>query len=314
MKICIQSDATKCCLPDREAYRIIKESGFEAIDWNLDSSWNYKELEKAESFEGHCIFERSLPEIMEYYKEELAIIRESGLEIAQAHAPFRPNIPGRPDFLDYAISIYKKIVLFCDAIGCKNLVVHGVSMAEYEPELTIDKFEEVNRKLYSSLIPELLKTNVTVCAETLFCTNYVAKGYSEGVISNPYLAKDWIDRLNEMAGKECFGICLDSGHLHLLRKSYRGYIPVVGNRIKALHIHDNSQDGDLHVMPYTGTINWEDFLTELKKIGYDGDVSFETFSQIKKRHVPIELVPDFMQLMAKTADYFRRRIKGEIDK
>ena len=311
MKICIQSESTKCRFPAKEAYKMIKDAGFEAIDWNLDDSWNYKALEKAESFEGHCIFEKSLPEIMEYYKEELEIIRESGLVIAQAHAPFRPNIPGRPDFLDYAISIYKKIVLFCEEIGCKNLVVHGVSMAEYEPELTVDKFEEVNMKLYSSLIPELLQTNVTVCAETLFCTNYVAKGYSEGVISNPYLAKDWIDRLNEMAGKECFGICLDTGHLHLLRKSYRGYIPVVGKRIKALHIHDNSQDGDLHVMPYTGTANWEEFVTELNKIGYDGDVSFETFSQIHKRRVPNALVPGFMSLMAQTADYFRTRIKGK---
>ena len=310
MKICIQSDATKCRYPMKEAYKLIKDAGFEAIDWNLDDSWNYKALEKAESFEGHCIFERSLDEIMEHYKDELAIIRENGLYISQAHAPFRPNIPGRPDFLDYAISIYKKIVLFCDAIGCKNLIVHGVSMAEYEPELTVDKFEEVNMKLYSSLIPELQKTNVTVCAETLFCTNYIGKGFSEGVISNPYLAREWIDRLNEMAGKECFGICLDTGHLHLLRKSYRGYIPVVGNRIKALHIHDNSQDGDLHVMPYAGTANWEEFVTELNKIGYDGDVSLETLSQIKKKRVPDVLVPDFMSLMYKIALYFRDRIQG----
>ena len=64
-------------------------------------------------------------------------------------------------------------------------------------------------------------------------------------------------------------------------------------------------------MPYTGTANWEEFVTELNKIGYDGDVSFETFSQIHKRRVPNALVPGFMSLMAQTADYFRTRIKGE---
>ena len=164
MKICIQSEATKCLYPIDKAYKMIKDAGFEAIDWNLDDSWDYKALEKAESFEGHCIFEKPLDEVLEYYKDELDAIRESGLTISQAHAPFRPNIPGRPEFLDYAISIYKKIVLFCGAIGCKNLIVHGVSMAEYEPEITVELFEELNMKLYSSLIPELSKTDVTVCA------------------------------------------------------------------------------------------------------------------------------------------------------
>ena len=314
MKICMQSLATSKIYPMKEAYRKIKEAGFDAIDWNIDTAWNYKKVCASPELSGLCIFEKSLPEIMEYYAEELEAIREAGLTISQAHAPYRSNDPERPEVLDYSISLFKNIVLFCNEVGCKNLVIHGISMAEYDPDLTLERYEADNMKLYSSLIPELRQTNVTVCLENLFCTNYISKGFCEGVCSNPDIAVKWIDRLNEMAGKECFGLCLDVGHLNLLRKSFRQYIPTLGKRIKALHIHDNNQDADSHIMPYAGNVPWEDFLTELNAVGYNGDISFETFSQIKSRRVPIELVPTFLRAMAEIGDYFRSRIEGKIVK
>ena len=42
----MQSDATKCRYPIKEAYKLIKDAGFEAIDWNFDDTWDYKALEK----------------------------------------------------------------------------------------------------------------------------------------------------------------------------------------------------------------------------------------------------------------------------
>ena len=48
-----------------------------------------------------------------------------------------------------------------------------------------------------------------------------------------------IDRYNSIAGKECFGLCLDMGHLNLLNLDMSWYIPILGKRITALHVHDN---------------------------------------------------------------------------
>ena len=77
----------------------------------------------------------------------------------------------------------------------------------------------------------------------------------------------------------------------------------------ALHIHDNSQDNDRHLAPYTGNICWEEFLREMKGIGYSGDLSFETFAQIRQSRLPLALTPAFLGLIAQIGAYFRSRLQ-----
>ena len=56
----------------RDAYRMIREAGFEAIDWNIDTALDFDQMLAAEKLEGLCIFERSQEEIDAYFAEELA--------------------------------------------------------------------------------------------------------------------------------------------------------------------------------------------------------------------------------------------------
>jgi sugar phosphate isomerase/epimerase len=87
---------------------------------------------------------------------------------------------------------------------------------------------------------------------------------------------------------------LDVGHTNRkggnigIRKFIRGY----NKKIRHLHISDNHGDQDEHLGVGFGTINWGMVLRELKRIGYDETITFETFrpkgallksfSQIKK--------------------------------
>jgi sugar phosphate isomerase/epimerase len=290
---------------------MIREAGFEAIDWNIDLSWKFSEVKAAEKLEGLCIFEKSQEEIAAHYAEELAAIRENGLEISQAHAPFPCYAPGRPDILEYAISLYQNMIPFLDSVGCKNVIIHGISKSELMDELTPASTEALNMHLYESLIPALKKCkNLTVCLENLFTKHLkLARGYWEGHCSNPNAAADMIDRLNEKAEKKCFGLCLDTGHLNLLRKPFYSYVPIVGERIVALHVHDNLQLEDSHLMPYMGSTRWRDFVPELKAVGYKGDISFETFAQTDRNRLPRELVPTFLRLIAAIGENFREEFE-----
>ncbi len=306
MKLCIQSERLVSQYGAKDAYRMIREAGFEAIDWNVDTAWNFSKVKEAEKLENLCIFEKSQEEIKAHFAEELAIIRENGLEISQAHAPFPCYAPGRPDILEYAISLYQNIIPFLDSVGCKNVIIHGISKSERMDELTPASLEALNLHLYESLIPVLKDCEITVCMENLFTTHLkLARGYWEGHCSNPNAAAEMIDRLNEKAGKKCFGLCLDTGHLNLLRKPFYSYVPIVGDRIVALHIHDNLQLADSHLLPYMGSIRWRDFVPELKAVGYKGDISFETFAQTDNRRLPRELVPTFLRLIAAIGENFR---------
>lgn len=290
------------------AYRMIKDAGFAAIDWNIDHAWSYAEVKKADKLAGLCIFEESLDIILDYYSEELDCIRKNGLKITQAHSPFPAYEPGRGDILEYAIKIYKNMILFCDKVGCPRLIVHGIS-ARLGAKPSQEECKRLNYQLYESLIPELLRTNVTVCLENLFSSHSaLGTGFLEGVCSDPYEAAEMIDNLNAKAGRKCFGLCLDTGHINLLRIDFRKYIPILGNRICALHIHDNDQTGDNHLAPYTGNILWSDVLSELKKIGYSGDLSFETFAQVNASRLPSALAPAFLKLIAEIGGYFRSQL------
>lgn len=310
MKISTQSQKLTGQYGIREAYRMIREAGFEAIDWNIDTEWNFKEVTAAEKLEGLCIFEKSQAEIDAHFAKELAAIRENGLEITQAHAPFGCYAPRRPDILEYAISIYKNMILFLDRVGCKYVVIHGISKQELMEE-TQEEIDALNRHLYESLIPTLQQTKqITVCLENLFSSNLkLARGYWEGHCSDPHLACELIDSLNEKAGKKCFGLCLDIGHLNLLRKPMHSYVPIVGDRIVCLHIHDNLQNADSHMMPYAGSTWWKYFLEEMKKIGYAGDLSFETFAQLDQKRLPPELAPAFLSAIADIGKYFRKELQ-----
>ncbi len=290
-------------------YRMIREAGFEAIDWNIDALLPGAVLKTATQLKDLCIFERPTAEILAALESELKEIRKNGLVITQAHAPFPPdfpNIPCRDGVVEYLIGIYGRLIEVCDAVGCSNLVIHGFSKTVVN---TRDSFEEIRNKnwlLYESLIPTLQRTSVTVCLENLFTKNVV--DYFQGCCADPHEAVEYIDTLNEKAGKECFGLCLDTGHLHLLRTRFGTYVPTLGKRIKALHIHDNDALSDKHMTPYSGTVVWEEFIDAMREIGYDHDLSFESDAQVKRSRVGGALVPVFLRTIYEIGDDFRHRI------
>ena len=67
--------------------------------------------------------------------------------------------------------------------------------------------------------------------ETLYVRKYMTDNndlFIEGPASDPTATALLIDELNEKAGREVFGLCLDTGHMHIVRKDARTYIPILG--------------------------------------------------------------------------------------
>lgn len=307
MKISIQTGDIVDRLGLENGYAAIREAGFEAIDWNLDHAWKGDDVRNG-TYRGKCIFESPLDEVIEFYENELSIIRDNGLEITQAHAPFPAHVIDDPEFLDYAIEVYKSMIEYCSYAGVKNLIVHGISFMLWDKTGTQQEIDGLNKKLYTSLIPTLLKNNVTVCLENLFSSqNGVCY---QGHCSYPAQAVKEIDELNAAAGKEVFGFCLDTGHANLLHHDIRSFVLTLGKRLKCMHIHDNNGENDQHMAPLTGTLDWENLCTSLKEIGYEGDLSFETFNQTNiVMDFDMDLLRPWMKLICRTGEVIRNRIK-----
>ena len=84
--------------------------------------------------------------------------------------------------------------------------------------------------------------------------------------------KQFIDYCNDPLIQACW----DVGHGNLTMDEQAAGIRVLGDHIKALHIHDNNGKDDLHAMPFTGTVQWEKVMNALYESGCKADLVLET--------------------------------------
>jgi len=70
------------------------------------------------------------------------------------------------------------------------------------------------------------------------------------------------------------GICLDFGHAHLMG-DVADAVETVAEHVIATHVHDNHGREDEHLVPYRGSIDWDQALVTMQKIGYEGTYLLE---------------------------------------
>ena len=73
---------------------------------------------------------------------------------------------------------------------------------------------------------------------------------------------------------ENVGICYDAGHCHAHFKDEFNFEPFK-NKIFAVHLHDNDASDDQHLLPFDGTINWEEVMKNIVDYGYTGPITLE---------------------------------------
>ena len=300
MKISVQTGGPEEAYGVDGGYRAIKEAGFDAVDANIDHLYSGKDIRnkiKAEAFTG------SDKEIIERFKPWKDAAKKYGLDNYQAHASFPSLIPSHEDeFNDYMVEVLEKTIMGCDSMDCHNLIVHPFFFGNQD-RLDPETEWNVNIDRYSRLIPAAKKYGVTICLENMFY-GYKGKMFS-ACCSDIATACKYIDTLNGIAGEECFGFCLDTGHLLLLGLDVKESMIALGNRIKAFHVHDNNGVNDQHLAPYMGIMNWDRFVEGLKAIKFDRTMSFETYNIFNV--VDPELCPDMLRFIAKTGRMFARK-------
>ena len=286
--------------------KMIREAGFDGIDLNFNDAWDQFEVRNGKL--GHCIFEEDMPSVLKYYEPVFSAIEKSGLEIVQAHAPFPSYVAGFPEINGRIPGIYENCIRLCGEKKIPYLVIHGISREYDGSDMTKEEEIEKNIELYSSMISAIRETGVTVLLENIFW-DVDGKPY-DATCANPDEAAGLIDRLNEIAGFEAFGLCFDVGHNNLLQWKMSSYIRKIGKRIKALHLHDNDGRGDWHGFPGSGTVSWTELCALLKEIKYDGALNFETYSYYDLNRVMPEVVPVMLKYLAELGKEFGKAIKN----
>ena len=177
-----------------------------------------------------------------------------GLYIEHAHIPYYganriwyDNLDGESLFDQYIQDIKD-----AGLNGVNTLVVHPFE--KHMPDTDTDRFcLERFRRLGDIAV----KYDVKIAVENLADNKVLRKilNYAQ----NPYI-----------------GLCFDSGHNNIVAHNDFSLISDYGDRIHALHLHDNYGQEDQHRLPFEGNIDWESFLLTIQNTQYNKSFMLES--------------------------------------
>lgn len=181
---------------------------------------------------------------------------QHGIKIRQAHLVFPSNIVTD----ESAVECIARQIKMLSAMGVRAAVLHGEELEG--SGLSYAERIEKNVEAFSRLAARIKDSDITVCIENL---------------QRIFTSVDDILYAIERVGSDRFGICLDTGHLHLTNpSSHREFILKAGKRLKALHIADNDGSRDQHLAPFGGgRVDFAEVVSALREIDYDGMFNYE---------------------------------------
>lgn len=188
----------------------------------------------------------------EYSQEEqVKLCKELGLDIIFAHLGYQNinEIWKEQKEGEELVERYKNDIKNCKQNGIPMVIMHLTSGKN--PPM----YNEIGLKRIKKIIQYAKENDIKVAFE-----NTKIPGYLEYVLEN--------------IQDENVGICFDAGHYHVHFDDQFNF-EFFKNKIFAVHLHDNDKSDDLHLLPFDGTINWEDVIHKLKQYGYNGPVTME---------------------------------------
>lgn len=212
--------------------------------------------------------------------------KERGFSFPQGHLSYGQTLL-RPESLDI---LKRDIDLFLGA-GIKHAVLHFSGGCELSPE----KRHEARLRVVSSLCDYVNGTDLIFCLENL------------GSVPETHTAERLLSII-EAVGSDHLGICLDTGHLHLVNgrgeaaQSQREFIEKAGSLLYALHITDNNKILDEHLMPFSSRypIDWVEVVSALRRIDYKGLFNLELPGE---RFAPMAIRAEKLKYIRFLAEY-----------
>lgn len=186
---------------------------------------------------------------------------DNGILCNQSHAPFPSRGPIIP---------YLKRALECTAeAGGKICIIH--------PDNYLSAQE--NAEMYFDLLPFAKECGVKIATENMWGWDKEKDQSSFAACATSASFNEHLDVVND----DFFVACLDIGHAEM-RGSGEGaanMIRALGNRLQALHIHDNDCWHDSHQIPFSMSIDFDAVVKALKDINYSGYFTLEASSYLE---------------------------------
>ena len=253
MKTSTEINSTAKIVGEEKAIELIAKAGFDSWDFSMFSmalyDWGTRKVIKSNhplAGENAIVFAKKLKRIG----------LENGITCNQSHAPF-------PTACADIRSKYQLAIECTAEAGGEICVIHPDN----------DKNAEENAEIYYELLPFAKSCGVKIAAENMWNWNYNKNHAVPAACSYP---ESFLAHLNAV-NDDYFVACLDVGHAEMkgLETNSVEMIKALGNKLQALHLHDNDLLNDSHQIPFSMRIDFVSIMRALKEIGYSGYLTLE---------------------------------------
>ncbi len=192
--------------------------------------------------------------------------REKGIELPLCHLSFyMPNPKDASLMARYTRELYRGI----DAaalMGIGLAVVHPI--AYYSRECSYGDWVRANMAFLTPVVEYARKKGIKICIENM---------PSEREAPDNHLYGSCALNISSLAEKLGAGICWDVGHANISGYKQSEQMKILDGKIDVLHIHDNGGKGkkDAHLLPFDGTLDWEDVAFGMRCCSFEGILDVE---------------------------------------
>lgn len=266
-----------------QRYQLFREAGFSCIDFNTAPVTIPLYTEP----------ETEMERLIAGMRKE---IEGADLFVHQVHGPWcwPPVKDQTPEGRPLRAEEMKKSMRMAKLLGADRWVVHPIM-----PNLVrdIERGQEestwqLNVEFMGWLLDYAKEIDMTICLE-----NMPHRGFS---MATP----EKVLQLAKLFNDPHFAVCLDFGHVATQENmSVADQIRLLGDKLQAVHIHDNGGERDEHRWPGAGVIDWQAAMKALREIGYSGVFSLETYPWRDPEGDQVEAIPaeEFLQKAKKMA-------------
>ena len=209
--------------------------------------------------------------------------------VSVVHSPVLRTKECGEEFRNLYHELAMKTIININEIDCRYVIV---------PVLPDDngrlRVSDENKDHFLSLAEAAKEYGITLLIEN--CCDYYNGHYVRSDYSYAAKLKNFIDDLNRSAGKDIFGIMMDSGSCSLCGADMNEFIAISGSAIKAVLIRDTDGINDVSMLPFTSVnhgvkTDWLGLIRGLRANSFDGELIIDisdtasAFSTLLKPHL-----------------------------
>lgn len=230
------------------------------------------------------------------------------LYMTVGRAPYLTRDTKQKDLKEILIQLTEESLKLCGKAGCQYIIIRPWSAG-------VESGEEwnVNREYYLHFASLAREYNVKILLENQ-CRD-VSGHLVRGTCSDAVEAAEWVDKLNEAVGEECFGFCMDTGVSNICGQNMYDFILTLGNRLKAVILRDCDGKTENALLPFTSVscgqsqTDWLSILRGLREIEYDGQLILNIMDTVSSFSVLLR--PGVLSLAKSVAEFFKWQVEME---